>query len=446
MNSERESSENLGLEDEFREFKDSTTELEKGLASLTAMLNKNGRGTVYFGVNDKGEIIGQDIGKNTLRSISQAINNMVDPPIIAKVEVITSKARKKYISVSAKGTDRPYACHGSIFIRSGEEDRRAPMSELRKMFMSSGDNLIQTTSSNQDLSFEELCDLLNRNGLHAKDDENLRKSLELLNSDGKYNLQGQILSDQNPAVLAVAIFKGKDRTFMSMRKEFSGHSLLTEAQSVIEYVESLNETFVEIRPEGRIEQRLFSMAAFREAWNNACVHNYWVNMIPPAVHIFDDRMEIISYGGKPYWLSDNEFYSGRSMPVNESLMRIFISTRMSEHTGHGIPVIVNQYGRDSIRLSNSGIVVTIVFSRMRAVASFRSETLALTENEMKILDALRIHPDYTLTMIAALSGMSRSYVGKTVAKMKNMGLVERIGSKKSGSWAVKDRMDEINKL
>ena len=187
-------------------------------------------------------------------------------------------------------------------------------------------------------------------------------------------------------------------------------------------------------------------AAFREAWNNACVHNYWVNMIPPAVHIFDDRMEIISYGGKPYWLSDNEFYSGRSMPVNESLMRIFISTRMSEHTGHGIPVIVNQYGRDSIRLSNSGIVVTIVFSRMRAVASFRSETLALTENEMKILDALRIHPDYTLTMIAALSGMSRSYVGKTVAKMKNMGLVERIGSKKSGSWAVKDRMDEINKL
>ena len=446
MDTEGKISENLGMEDEFREFKESTTELEKGLASLTAMLNKNGRGTVYFGVNDKGEIIGQDVGRNTLKSISQAINNMVDPPIIAKVEVNSSNDGKKYISVSAKGTDRPYACRGSIFIRSGEEDRKVPMSELRKMFMSSGDNLIQTTSSNQELSFRELCDLLNENGLHAKDDENLHKSLELLNSEGKYNQQGQLLSDQNPAVLAVVIFRGKDRTFMSMRKEFSGHSLLLEVRDVIGYVESLNETFVDIRPEGRIEQKLFSMTAFREAWINACVHNYWVNMIPPAVHIFDDRMEIISYGGKPYWLSDDEFYSGRSMPVNESLMRIFISTRMSEHTGHGIPVIVNQYGRDSIRLSNSGIVVTIVFSRMRAVASFRSETLALTENEMKILDALRIHPDYTLTMIAALSGMSRSYVGKTVAKMKNMGLVERIGSKKSGSWAVKDRMDEINKL
>ncbi|KUE73727.1 hypothetical protein AUQ37_08090 [Candidatus Methanomethylophilus sp. 1R26] len=298
MDTEGKISENLGMEDEFREFKESTTELEKGLASLTAMLNKNGRGTVYFGVNDKGEIIGQDVGRNTLKSISQAINNMVDPPIIAKVEVNSSNDGKKYISVSAKGTDRPYACRGSIFIRSGEEDRKVPMSELRKMFMSSGDNLIQTTSSNQELSFRELCDLLNENGLHAKDDENLHKSLELLNSEGKYNQQGQLLSDQNPAVLAVVIFRGKDRTFMSMRKEFSGHSLLLEVRDVIGYVESLNETFVDIRPEGRIEQKLFSMTAFREAWINACVHNYWVNMIPPAVHIFDDRMEIISYGGK----------------------------------------------------------------------------------------------------------------------------------------------------
>lgn len=82
MAPEGKTSDNLGMEDEFREFEDSITELEKGLVSLTAMLNKNGRGTVYFGVNGKGEIIGQDVGRNTLRSISQVINNMVDPPII----------------------------------------------------------------------------------------------------------------------------------------------------------------------------------------------------------------------------------------------------------------------------------------------------------------------------------------------------------------------------
>ncbi|TQS81301.1 MAG: hypothetical protein A3Q59_07960 [Methanomethylophilus alvi] len=441
MAPEGKTSENLGMEDEFREFEDSTTELEKGLVSLTAMLNKNGRGTVYFGVDSKGKIIGQDVGRNTLRNISQAINDAIDPPIVAKAKINSSEDGKKYISVSAEGTDRPYACCGSISIRSGGEDRRASMSDLRKMFMSSGDILIRTTSSDQELSFRELCDLLNENGLHAKDDENLHKSLELLNSEGKYNQQGQLLSDQNPAVLAVVIFRGKDRTFMSMRKEFSGHSLLLEVRDVIGYVESLNETFVDIRPEGRIEQKLFSMTAFREAWINACVHNYWVNMIPPAVHIFDDRMEIISYGGKPYWLSDDEFYSGRSMPVNESLMRIFISTRMSEHTGHGIPVIISHYGKDSIHLSNSGIVVTLEFTRERAAASFRSEMPTLTENEKRILDTLRLHPDYTLTKIASLSGMSRSYVGKTVSKMKKMGLVERIGSNKSGSWAVKDRID-----
>ncbi|WP_157844291.1 MarR family transcriptional regulator [Candidatus Methanomethylophilus sp. 1R26] len=86
-------------------------------------------------------------------------------------------------------------------------------------------------------------------------------------------------------------------------------------------------------------------------------------------------------------------------------------------------------------------MVTLEFTRERAAASFRSEMPTLTENEKRILDTLRLHPDYTLTKIASLSGMSRSYVGKTVSKMKKMGLVERIGSNKSGSWAVKDRID-----
>ena len=38
----------------YQEFKESLTWLDKGLKSLTAMLNKNNIGTIYFGVNDNG--------------------------------------------------------------------------------------------------------------------------------------------------------------------------------------------------------------------------------------------------------------------------------------------------------------------------------------------------------------------------------------------------------
>ena len=49
---------NLGREDEVTEFKESISQLDRGIRSLSAMLNRHNHGTVYFGVNDEGEVIG----------------------------------------------------------------------------------------------------------------------------------------------------------------------------------------------------------------------------------------------------------------------------------------------------------------------------------------------------------------------------------------------------
>ena len=40
------------------EFKKSTSEMKEGMASIAAMLNKHGRGTLYFGVRNDGEVVG----------------------------------------------------------------------------------------------------------------------------------------------------------------------------------------------------------------------------------------------------------------------------------------------------------------------------------------------------------------------------------------------------
>lgn len=45
---------NLELECEKVEFEKSTSELAEGVISLSAMLNKHGEGTVYFGVKKCG--------------------------------------------------------------------------------------------------------------------------------------------------------------------------------------------------------------------------------------------------------------------------------------------------------------------------------------------------------------------------------------------------------
>ena len=49
---------NEPYETETQEFKTSLSEMDKGIVSLTAMLNKNGHGKVYFGVANDGEVLG----------------------------------------------------------------------------------------------------------------------------------------------------------------------------------------------------------------------------------------------------------------------------------------------------------------------------------------------------------------------------------------------------
>lgn len=63
---------NLGQENENQEFKQSLSQLDKGIKSLTAMLNRNQKGIVYFGVDDNGKVKGLLIGKkNIIRHTQQ---------------------------------------------------------------------------------------------------------------------------------------------------------------------------------------------------------------------------------------------------------------------------------------------------------------------------------------------------------------------------------------
>ena len=60
---------NLGKENEKQEFKAGLGQLDKGLKSLSAMLNRGSEGTVVVGVDDDGTVKGLEIGKRTLLDI-----------------------------------------------------------------------------------------------------------------------------------------------------------------------------------------------------------------------------------------------------------------------------------------------------------------------------------------------------------------------------------------
>ncbi len=437
----------LAPESETVEYKTSLSELREGIISMVAMLNKNGHGDVYFGVRDDGEITGLKVGKDTVKNITSTVFDSTDPHVIPELKVLQEDGLD-YVKMSAAGKNRPYFYKNVVYVRAGEEDRKAPSYEIRRMFRSSEDLLIQTVSPDQDLSFAGLRRKLESRGMHPGSEGSLESSCSLRNRQGTYNIQARLLSDQNDAQVIVTVFKGKDRTVFSRRNVFSGRCLLDVVEDVNDYVQSMNETVTRVDSKGRTDTPLFDPTAFKEAWVNACVHNSWIIGTPPYIQIFDDRMEIASFGGLPYWMSQEEFYGGVSVPVNESLMRVFLMAGVAEHTGHGVPEIVRRYGRGSIEISEGTVKVTLGFSSDRAVSRIRAANEdsgpELSEEERRILATMFENPRITMDELSKATGINRSTVGRRCLDMQEKGVLERVGSKKTGKWSVKADVVTLN--
>ena len=430
---------NLGKENEFQEFKESLSQLDKGLKSLTAMLNRSGHGTVYFGVDDNGNVKGFTVGKKTLLDIRNRIKDIIEPQILAEINELVADDGKTYISVSATGCNIPYSCDGRYYVRNASADESVSNDLLRKMLASGDADLIKQIESDiQDLTFNQLVTFLSGYGVHISDKRAILKNYGLLNADDKYNFMAYLLSDQNDTSIKIVKFSGIDKSAMSERTEFGRQCLLITVKQVLDYMKAMNSTLVDLSGGVRIEKHLFEYDAFREAWINACLHNSWNERIPPAIYIFDDRIEVVSYGGLPYDLSKDGFFNGVSKPINKSLLTLFILSDYSEQSGHGIPTIVSAYGKEAFSFDDKLLKVTLNFTFEPDIVAARKlrehRQAKLTEKQIMILTYLSEHPAAKLQDAADATGVSLAGVKKIVSKLQELELLRRSGSKRDGHW------------
>lgn len=426
---------NIGTETEWVEFKKTTGELKEGIISIGSMLNKNGYGSLFFGVRDNGDVIGQQIGDRTLREISQAIANFIRPQIIPTI-TLELLDEKNVIKVYAEGADSPYSAYGKYYMRSADEDRELSPEQLKRLMFKAAelDPIVRMESSNNLLTFGQLKTLFAVKGLTINSNE-FEKNLGLVLSDGKYNYMAELLADKNDISIKTVTFRGKDKYEIVKRNEYGYKCLLTAMDQVLSYIESINETSVHIGSHAREENSLFDMASFREAWINACLHTRWEKKNPPAVYIFSDRLEVISTGGLPTDLTKEEFFRGISKPVNQKLLKIFGQLGYVEQTGHGVPLIVSNYGMQAFEITPHFITVVIPFRRAIEPQIISDETqLNLNDSQRRILDILENHSNYTIKDLVTETGLSDGYIRKLLSWLKENSYLKRVGSNKSGHW------------
>ena len=427
---------NLGIESETVEFKKSTGELKEGIISISSMLNKNDSAVLYFGVLNNGDVIGQDVNEQTLRRISREIAEKIIPKITPTITLLNS-GNRSYIKVEVEGKDKPYSAYGRYYIRSFDEDRNLEQHQLFEMLIdySNKDLITIIRSDEQKLTFKALKNLYIGKKIIINEDE-FENNLGLYTPNGEYNYMAYLLSDNNELSIKVVTFAGEDKTVMVRRNEYGNKCLMLAVDQVLNYIEAINDTKVTINTHSRVDETLFDMSSFKEAWMNACLHSRWDRRVPPIVYIYSNRIEIVSSGGLPYNLSEERFYKGTSRPVNEKLQKIFGQLRYVEQTGHGIPIIVNKYGKEAFDIENDFITVTIPFSRPLLNKINIKEPITLNKSQEKLINYLKENNKATVYDISSHLKVSEIYVKKMIAELKKYGFVERIGSNKKGYWIV----------
>jgi len=294
------------------------------------------------------------------------------------------------------------------------------------------------------LSFERLFTYYAGRGISLKN-ETFKKNLELLTSDGKYNIMAQLLSDDCHIPIRVSVFRGitKSAPLYSI-KEFGNTCILLALDKILEYGDVINliQTDERKRKLEREDVPLFDNDAFREALVNAFVHNKWVEGDAPMITVYSNRIEILSRGTLAPGQTVKGFFMGESIPVNQKLSDLFLQLHISERSGRGVPIITEIYGDSAFEIRENSIVVTLPFRYIDAnpidkvVDNVVDKIEGLNETQCKILLAIRNNSNITQSQLSVAIGIGKTAIQNNIVVLKKRGYIERVGSNKTGYWKV----------
>lgn len=417
---------------------------------IVAFINADG-GKIYIGVNDDGTVCGASKIDDALKGIADIITSKIEPNAIdvvkAEIEVLDGLP---VIVVNVKKGISPLYCikkygfsSSGCVIRIGSSCREMSESQINeryKMRFFDDDILVSSPTNLKTLSFFTLKNSYLEEGLKLNDDT-FESNLKLVNKQGEYNVLAELVSDNNRFSLIFVKFSGLNKASISQRSDYGNKSIIFGYEQLMNRIEAENICISDTTVRPRIDTYLFDYDSVDEAIVNAIAHNDW-SIAEPQVSFFKDRIEILSHGGLPQSLTLEEFYRGISKPRNAALMKILSDLNIVDHTGHGIPIIVDRYGKEVFDIEDNYIIVTIPFNTevTKAINVGTKPQIDVNENlndvEKKVLELILNDPMLTAEKLSIQIGKTRRTAERYLKTLQKEGYIERGGSSKKRRWVV----------
>lgn len=410
------------------EFKETIT--NTFLKTVSAFSNYDG-GIILFGVDDDGNVKGLSNIKQACLDIENKINDSISPQPNYTIEV---QNNDQIIKLTVKsGFQKPYLYKSKAYKRNDTATIEVDTLEFSRLILD-GKNIRfeELPCRDQDLSFEILHHKLKESIQIETFNQDTLKTLSLYNDINGYNNAAGLLADINyfPGIDIVRF--GESINIIQKRITFENTSVLDVYEKALAVFRDYYQYEV-IQGADRKKQEKIPEAAFREAIANALIHRAWDVEAQIRVSMFDDKIEVVSPGGLPPGITEEEYLSGKlSILRNRNLANVFYRLGFVEIFGTGIIRIKQLYEQNLI-----SPVFDVSENTIKIVLPVLERNLNLTDDEKIIFKLLSKTVLKPISEIAPYVSFGKSKTTQLLKDMEQKGIVLIEGKGRGTKYIIK---------
>ena len=424
---------------------------------LIAFANSKG-GTVYFGVEDNGEVTGC-IGSYDLQNIVEAIYDKTRPPLFTEAREIEYQG-KTVITLSVEHDGTTYATtDGRCLRRLGKNSKPYYPDEMSNKYSAvqnpdfSGQIIVESTED--DINKLEIYKLKEK--LKARDPESTLSEMEDM---AFLNDLGLIKYDAGNLKLTIAglLFVGKEQAIHRLLPQAEVIYLHYSQSNLEEYDARLDMTVPIISVIDRLSEKIqdanrivnvqvglfrleivdFSERVFQEALLNALAHRDYQNQAAVYVKHYPDKIVIENPGGFPEGITEHNIITHPSVPRNKLIAETLQRLKYVQRTGQGVDIIFRDMvssGKpypeyraynDAVSLSIYSAIDDVEFVKFVArEQNLRQRNFSLSE--LMILRYLTDNRRISLSIATDLIQGTRDMAQKSLNSLIRDGLIEVSG-------------------
>lgn len=435
-------------------------------------------GTIYIGIDDNGKVCDLKGAKKLMEDIPNKVRDVLG--IVVDVN-IHRKDGKEYLEIVTNAYPYPVSYKGQYYYRSGSTKQELKGAALdRFMLRKQGktwDSVPIPNLSTEELdntSFDLFRGYAKQSG--RMDEADLKESnsglVEKLRlTDGPYLKRAAVLlfhADPERYITGAYIKIGYFRRNANLIFQDEVHGSLFQQVKVAMDLLATKYLRALIRYDGiqRIESLPIPREALREALLNAIVHKAYESLTPIQISVFDDRLEIFNCGYLPEeWDIKKLLGKHNSRPYNPDIANAFFRAGAVETWGRGIERIISAckdagVPKPSIKYTNGELLITFPFSKeyQNVVSNPHEKSIVeneksivgnivenenniveniiekLPETQSQIVRIILATPSVTTKEIADTLSIAQRNVQNHIRKLKERGIIRRVGPDKGGYW------------